>query len=246
MISKNRIKFVQSLHKKKYRQKYGLFTVEGEKSISELIHSSYEIDEIFALESWSGWQENKSTGLKITPATETELQKLSFFNTPSPVLAVANIPTESTSVPDRGWVLVLDKISDPGNLGTMVRIADWYNIKKIYCSEDTVDFFNPKTISATMGSFTRCTIVYTNLKQLFESHASPKYYCLMEGEALHRIGLEDIQPGLIVIGNEANGIRSELLSLPHRAISIARLGQAESLNAAIAAGIVCDRLIQTK
>lgn len=242
MISKNRIKFVQSLHKKKYRQKYSQFTVEGEKSVDELINSSLTINEIFCTEKWLLGQ-TIDKNVQITVTTPDFIQKVSFFNTASSVVAIAEMSKPLLSdVDETKWIIALDGINDPGNLGTIMRIADWYGIKDILCSNDTVDMFNPKCISATMGSFTRTNVHETDLNDWLAKVPSPKYFCLMNGKAVHQ--LKEKTPGIIVIGSEAHGIRENLMSIEHSSITINRLGSAESLNAAVATGIICDRLIQ--
>ncbi|MBI1305889.1 MAG: RNA methyltransferase [Bacteroidetes bacterium] len=241
MISKSRIKFVQSLHKKKYRQKYGQFTVEGAKSVGELLHSNFRIKSIFCTQEWLDLQPAFNTPEEFVITDEADLQRISFFATASPVIAIAEIPTSgSIHLKPGEWIIALDGINDPGNLGTIIRIADWYGIKQMICSKDTVDLFNPKTISSTMGSFARVQVDYCDLSTYLKTDI-PVYFCEMEGETLHT--LEHIKPGIIVIGSEAHGIRTQLQTLPHRSITIKRIGEAESLNAAIATGIICDRLI---
>lgn len=245
LISKNRIKYIQSLHKKKYRQRYGQFTVEGLKSVNELINSTYPIVEIFASEEVLSQLVISSDNQILTSVTEEELNKMSYFSTSSPIIAISGIPDESLSTKSTSpWSIALDGINDPGNLGTIVRIADWYGISDIYCSEDSVEFYNPKTIAATMGSFTRVNVHYVNLETWLKSSDERLYYCLMDGEPLHQVS--QIKEGIIVIGSESHGIRNELVQIPHQAITIARIGRAESLNAGIAAGIICERLIQPK
>ena len=243
MISKNRIKFIQSLHKKKYRQRYGQFTVEGTKSVVELIHSPLQIDEILASPDWLNQNKSILHGLLVTEANNQDLSRISFFATSSPVLAIAKIPdTNAFSALKGEWSLALDGINDPGNLGSIIRIADWYGIKQLALSDNTVDVYNPKVISASMGSFTRCSFSVVKLETTFSEIDVPIYYCLMKGNTLHNYG--KAEPGLIVIGSESHGIRENLLNLTHVPITINRIGDAESLNAAIATGIVCDRLIQ--
>jgi len=215
------------------------------KSVNELINSTYPIVEIFASKEVLSELTNISDNQNLTPVSEADLSKMSYFSTSSPIIAIAEIPDLSRSIRSTSpWSIALDGINDPGNLGTIVRIADWYGISDIYCSDDSVEFYNPKTIAATMGSFTRVNVHYVNLEAWLKSSDEHLYYCMMEGEPLHQVG--QIKEGIIVIGSESHGIRNELTQIPHRAITIARIGHAESLNAGIATGIICDRLIQPK
>lgn len=241
MVTKNEIKFVQSLHRKKYRQKYSQFIVEGTKSVVELINSSYQVNHIYASKEWLNEHVDQLKSIKQTEASLADLERLSFFKSASPVVAVAEMPQEEIPATSDQWILALDGISDPGNLGTIIRIADWYGIKHIICSDDTVDQFNPKTISSTMGSFTRVMFHYTDLKEYIQQTNQEVYFTLMQGADVKTINPK--QPGIIVIGSEANGISDEVLQLPHTAVTIPKNGQAESLNAAVATGIICDRLI---
>lgn len=241
MVTKNEIKFVQSLHRKKYRQKYGQFIVEGTKSVLELIHSNFVIEKVYATAAWINEYES-GINLDITEASTTDLDRMSFFKTSSPVLAVCNFARPKLN--ETGdWIIALDGINDPGNLGTIIRIADWFGIAQIWCSEDTVDLYNPKTISSTMGSFTRVEVVYTDLESALEGTSRAKYFALMEGESVY--GLNDVQPGILVIGSEANGIRENLLTHEHTAVTIPRRGKAESLNAGVATAILVDRLLKS-
>ena len=242
VISKNRIKFVQSLHRKKYRQRYRQFTVEGEKSVLELLHSSIKVVTIFTTAQWAN--DHVSGGAyDVVICEQDDLKPISFFATPSPVVAVAEMPELALNLPEKGaWYLALDGINDPGNLGTLIRIADWYGISSIYCSEDTVDTFNPKTISSSMGSFTRVNVYHGNLPEYLSTNGLPIYLTEMSGTPIDT--LSNLEPGAIVIGSEAHGVREELRELPVTSISIRRIGGAESLNASVAAGIICDRLIQ--
>jgi TrmH family RNA methyltransferase len=239
VVTKNEIKFVQSLHRKKYRQKYGQFIVEGTKSVLELIHSNFVIENVYATAAWINEYES-GINIDITEASTSDLDRMSFFKTPSPVLAVCNFARPKLNETDN-WIIALDGINDPGNLGTIIRIADWYGIAQIWCSEDTVDLYNPKTISSTMGSFTRVEVVYTNLESALEGTSRTKYFALMDGESVY--SLNDVQPGILVIGSEANGIRQDLLENNHTAVTIPRRGNAESLNAGVATAILVDRLI---
>ncbi len=216
--------------------------VEGEKSVAELIHSDYKISEINASNQWIESNAELRVDYPIKEASKADLERMSFFKSPSPVLAIAS--EKDPILPDftQKWTLCLDGINDPGNLGTIIRIADWYGIKQVLCSTDTVDLYNPKSISSTMGSFTRVDVIYTDLTDVLPQSNSPLLFTLMEGESV--VNMKLTEGGIIVIGSEANGISKQVLSLQHKAITIPRIGQAESLNAGVATAIICDRLIQ--
>jgi RNA methyltransferase, TrmH family len=217
--------------------------VEGDKSVRELINSDYKIVEIFASDEWDFDHSDEVLANTISIASSQELGKLSFFDSSSPVIAISEIPSiDETNSTIKKWAIALDGINDPGNLGAIVRIADWYGINDIYCSKDTVDTFNPKSIAASMGSFTRVNVLHLDLEILLEQSTVPLYFCLMEGLPIHSINSPI--PGVIVIGSEAHGIRETLLKIEHKAVTILGKGKTESLNAAIATGIVCDRLLQ--
>ncbi|MFT5513058.1 MAG: TrmH family RNA methyltransferase [Bacteroidia bacterium] len=241
LVTKNQIKFVQSLHRKKYRQKYSQFIVEGAKSVGELIHSSYEIESIYALPDWLNEHKSINASLSIVEASQKDLERMSFFKTASSVIAIAK-QQKTAIVEESDWVICLDDIKDPGNLGTIVRIADWYGISTIYASEQTVDLYNPKTISSTMGSFSRVDVLYGDLESVLKNTAKQVFYALMDGASLYE--QPKLEKGMLVIGSEANGISDALLSLNHTAITIPKTGGAESLNAAVATAIICDRLLR--
>ncbi|MFT5723192.1 MAG: TrmH family RNA methyltransferase [Bacteroidia bacterium] len=241
MVTKNQIKFVQSLHRKKYRQKYSQFIVEGVKSVDELIHSDYSIEAIYATSDWINEQDVTSIDHMLVEGSKNDLERMSFFKSAAPVLAVVNQKTK-TNIDSSGWVLCLDGINDPGNLGTIIRVADWYGIKSLVCSENTVDLYNPKTISSSMGSFTRVNVQHTNLETYLQNIDKPLFYTLLEGDSIYT--QPKSETGIIVIGGEANGITQALLQLKHTGLTIPKLGGAESLNAGVAAAIICDRLLR--
>ena len=166
---------------------------------------------------------------------------MSFFKTAAPVIAVVN-QERPTKQDASDWVICLDDIKDPGNLGTIIRIADWYGINQIYASKETVDLYNPKTISSTMGSFTRVDVDYVDLGKFFEGNTKPVFFTLMAGDSIYDVKKQT--QGVVVIGSEANGISESLMSIDHHSITIPKSGGAESLNAAVATAIVCDRLLR--
>ncbi len=243
-ISKNKIKYLQSLKLKKQRDIHGTFVAEGEKLVSELLNfckcqyiaglphvvenikSNYEIEEIVV-------------------ATEQELKKASHLKTSSPVIAVfyqLQVNIDDINF-DNNLHLVLDGIQDPGNMGTIVRLADWFGIQNIICSEDTVDIFNPKTVQATMGAVARVNVIYTNLPMFLEKHNTlPVYGTFLEGNNIYEEALSN--SGFIVMGNEGQGVTKEVESLVTSKLyipSFAAGGESsESLNVAVATAIVCS------
>jgi TrmH family RNA methyltransferase len=244
MLSKNRIKFLKSLHQKKQRYEAQAFLVEGEKSLSELLVSDFEILELFITDAFFQKFENNILSKAKTYAIvkNTELESAGSLQSQSAGIAVVRMPVNQAPIIREGeYVLVLDNIQDPGNLGTIVRLADWYDIRHIICSSDTVDIYNPKTISATMGSFTRVGLFYTDLMAFLQANTISVYGTLLAGTNLHQIHFEP-QGGLIILGNEAHGISPHLLPYIHTKLTIPRIGQAESLNVAMATAVICDNL----
>jgi TrmH family RNA methyltransferase len=242
MISKAKTKFIKSLQVKKYRVEEQCFVVEGAKSVSELLRSDFEVITVLAARDFILGIKEKITGdVEVIEVSEKELAELGSFQTNETALAVTKM--KATQVPILGpdeFGLVLDDIRDPGNLGTIVRIADWYGIRNIIASEESADFYNPKVISASMGSFCRVKIFYTSLPLYLAESESARYGTFMQGDNVHQISFE--KGGLIVIGNEAHGISPSIESLIHHRISIPRYGAAESLNAAVATAVILDNL----
>jgi len=237
MISKNQIKFVQSLHQKKYRQMYGKFLVEGHKTVLELLSSGFKIDSIYATAKWIS--ENKiNFNVLIAEVTEAELQKIATHENPQEVIAVANIPASSADAQlKKGKYIALDQINDPGNAGTIIRIADWFGLDGVIFSENSVDVFNPKVVSAAKGSLFRVPFYYMDLEKCFAANGHfPVLGTFMEGESIY--SKQFPTDGILLIGNEANGISESLSAAIQHRISIPKFGQAESLNAGVAAGIL--------
>ncbi len=237
-LSKQKQKYIQSLHNKKYRKQFGEFLVEGEKSIGELLNSDFHISELF-LSAKASLQIFASVSPVL--CSEEEIEKVSTFRSNNFGVAVVKMREDISPVPgENPWVLALDEIHDPGNLGTIIRIADWYGIQQIVCSENTVDFYNPKVISSTMGSFTRVACHYVNLNSWLEEVSMPVYGAVLNGSDIHQ--LNDIEPGVLVIGSESHGLSPEIERLLNRKLTIPAFGRAESLNAGVAAGILLDNL----
>jgi TrmH family RNA methyltransferase len=238
MLSKNEVKYIQSLCHKKQRQAEGLFIAEGPKLADELLNSSYHIQKIYAVEDWVAQHGNRTEAVTVT---DIELQKISGQQMPNQVLVVAaQEPPATEPVFSKQLTLVLDGIQDPGNFGTIIRIADWFGITQLVASEDTVELYNPKVIQATMGSFVRVKVWYRPLAGLLGSADVPVYGALLDGESVH--STQPAAEGILVIGNEGKGISKDLLSFITHPITIPRLGGAESLNAAVAAGILVAHL----
>ncbi len=245
MLSKNQLRFLQSLSAKKIREKSGLYIAEGEKIVEELLESGEEIKHLFATPSWIEKNQKKIKKTNTIEVKEIELKKISKLTTPNEVLAVVPMPANKLSVntlKDK-LVIALDDIRDPGNLGTIIRIADWFGIDEIICSKQTVDCFNHKVVQAAMGSLLRVHIHYTSLDALLKNAAENKieiYGALLDGKNMYEAGLSD--KGIIVIGNESKGISANIQALIQKRISIPTYSKkkgAESLNAAIATAIIC-------
>lgn len=241
-ISKKQISEIRFLHQKKFRDEHGLFLVEGTKSVLELLESEWQVKELYATPLWLGEYRGKIASPLLTIETgEKEMERISTLKTPQEVLAIVRKPLHKLQNIDTGkTILVLDGIRDPGNLGTIIRTADWFGIDQIICSEDTVEYTNPKTIQASMGSFIRTQLVYTSLEHFFSDlqEPFPVYGTFMEG-----IPVCDIKFGegcRIIIGNESRGISSGLLPFITEKITIPspKESRTESLNASVASAIV--------
>ncbi|SKB73748.1 RNA methyltransferase, TrmH family [Salegentibacter holothuriorum] len=233
MVSKSQIKLITSLAQKKYRYKHGLFVAEGFKTINELINSKFSLNRLFTISADFGVDSSK-----VQKLDEKELKKISFLKTPQTALALFEIPEEEI-VQEESLILALDGIRDPGNLGTIIRLCDWFGIKNLVCSNDSVDCFNPKVVQATMGSLARVNISYCELKMYLEKSDLPVYGAFMEGENIYKA--EVFKNGILVMGNEANGISAEIEALINEKISIPRFGElneTESLNVATATAIL--------
>lgn len=214
-----------------------MFLAEGTKLVAELLEAGYPIKNIYALESWAA----PLPDLPITRISPIELEKISTLQTPNQVVVVAE-QREPTGEPvlKNKLTLVLDGIQDPGNLGTIIRIADWFGIDQIIASNDTVELYNPKVIQATMGSFLRVKIWYRELEELLTTINVPVYGALLNGTSMY--ATKPPKEALLVIGNESKGIRENILPYIKHAITIPRTGKAESLNAAVATGILLAQL----
>jgi TrmH family RNA methyltransferase len=246
-ISKNQIKFIRQLEQKKFRRREGLFVAEGTKVVGDLL-AHYQPQALFATAEWLAEHASHFSLLtsQFYPVTPDELSRISFQQHPQQVLALFPIPPQADlqfSTFNSQLNLALDGIQDPGNLGTIIRIADWFGITNIICSEDTVDAWNPKVVQATMGSIARVNIIYMSLSEFIDSLPAdyPVYGTLLDGENIYT---QPLTPhGLIVMGNEGNGISPEIRQRVNRRLLIPSYRQddtAESLNVAIATAITCS------
>jgi TrmH family RNA methyltransferase len=231
-LSKNHIKLITSLSQKKYRQKHKLFVVEGVKVVQEFLNSSYELDIVFSSDT------DFSSTNKFIEVTDQELKKISSLKNPNKVLAIFKIPNQINPIMG-GLILALDSINDPGNLGTIIRLCDWFGIEQLVCSNETVDCFNSKVVQASMGSLTRVAVSYLDLKKYLQNASVPIFVADMDGLNVYKTKLPD--SAVLVLGNEANGISDEIKQLVTTKITIPRYGafqQTESLNVATASAIL--------
>ena len=234
MLTKNQIKLIRSLSLKKNRQKHGLFIVEGEKLVNEVLSSDWEIEGIYATKEWLG--ENPLI------ISNNDLIRISSLKTPNKVLAIVKIKKGSLDITSN-TVLALDGIKDPGNLGTIIRLADWFGVKDIICSDDCVDYLNPKVVQSSMGSFTRVNLHYTSLIDAFKKYSDYKLIMtVLNGTPLGE--MKNTDKKIIVMGSESKGISKEILELTSEKITIpkSKSSKAESLNVSIAAAIILNTI----
>ncbi|WP_295650624.1 RNA methyltransferase [uncultured Mucilaginibacter sp.] len=243
MLSKSQISLLKSLQQKKNRKTHGLFLVEGIKSVKEFAHSAYHIETIYHTPASASKMLNLSQKINFHETSAANLEKFSSLTTPQEVIAIVKIPqwpVLSTKQLTKSFSLVLDGIQDPGNLGTIIRTADWFGIDTIICSEDTVDAYNPKVVQATMGSLSRINVHYADISSLIKTTKLPVFGALLDGKSIYDT---DFGPeGLIVMGNEGNGISPEIEALIQNRVTIPQRGKAESLNVAIATAIFCSEV----
>ena len=234
MVSKNQIKLITSLQQKKYRIANKMFFAEGIKAVNELLTSNFELVNIYTtLNDFTSVPSDKKTII-----SESDLKKISALATPNTCLAVFYMPAEKPII-SSGLIVALDSIRDPGNMGTIIRLCDWFGVEQILCSKETVDIYNPKVVQATMGSITRVNVSYIDLVSYLSTVSIPVFGTFMDGENIYQSSLPS--EGIIVMGNEANGISKEIESTVKSRLSIPRFGtvqKTESLNVATATGII--------
>ncbi|MCW3467716.1 TrmH family RNA methyltransferase [Chitinophaga nivalis] len=245
MLSKAQIKYIQSLQHKKNRQKSSQYIAEGDKIVQELLQAGMPVKAVYATADWLEQHHTllaKLPAVTVTTVDTAILKQLSSLTTPNRAMALLDMPASTDPLPAPGTVVMaLEGIQDPGNMGTLIRIADWFGIPQIICSPDCVDVYNPKTIQATMGSLIRVRIAEYDIKTLLQQTSLPSYAATLHGKDI--TGYAVIREGIILIGNEGRGLTEEVMALATHRITIPRIGGAESLNAAVAAGIICGRLL---
>ncbi|WP_417235879.1 RNA methyltransferase [Bizionia paragorgiae] len=240
MLSKSQIKVITRLKQKKYRVQDGIFVAEGIKVINELLDSHLELQHLFTTVSFGTVLEKEQL------ITEAELKKISFLKTPNKALALFKIPQQQ-AIPTNQFVVTLDNVRDPGNLGTIIRLCDWFGVEELVCNTETVDCYNPKVIQATMGSITRVNVSYIDLESYLKASNSPVFGAFMDGDNVYNTTLPET--GILVLGNEANGISPEIEALVTNRIAIPRFGAlqaTESLNVATATAILLSEFKRGK
>ena len=249
MLSKNNIKFIKQLQTKKFRNKYNKFIIEGNKIVSELLESELEVNQIITTNNALTTEKSE-----IILTSNEEIKKISTLSTPQDIIAIANIPNYSYEKSEiiKELSLVLDDLQDPGNLGTIIRIADWFGIKNIFCSKNTVDAYNPKVVQASMGAIFRVKIHYVNLEELFKEYSNINNFTIfgtfLEGENIYNNPLANY--GFIILGNESKGINNQFEKYINIKIHIPTFSahnfKTESLNVATATSIVCSEFKRRK
>lgn len=244
MLSKTRLKYIQTLSQKKFRDSTGLFLAEGPKIVEELLREQNgKIQEVLAIEAWIESHGYLAKHLTLTSVSEQELERISQLSTPNQVMAIVEqFPVNAIRAAKDQFTLALDDIRDPGNLGTIIRLADWYGINKIVCSLHTADLYNPKVVQATMGSIARVDLYYTELDSWLAEQEVGSYAAVLDGRSI--LEMPSLKEGIIVIGNESKGIHEYVLKQVKEKITIPRIGKAESLNAAVATGIILSHLVK--
>lgn len=237
MITKSDIKLINSLKRKSKRIEFNLFVVEGIKNVQELLNSNFKIFKLFTLE------EEKSNFPNSIVVSEKELSRISHLKSPNKVLALVKIPNSKTGIIKYKTTLVIDTVKDPGNLGTIIRTADWFGISQIVCSKESVDCFNSKVIMATMGSIFRVNIEYKDLKLFLAETKLPVYGALLKGNSIYKTKFTS--PCIFLMGNESKGISKQLIPYIDFATTIPREGNAESLNLGISTAIFCYEYVKS-
>jgi TrmH family RNA methyltransferase len=241
MLNRKEIKDIQSLARKKYRDELKLFIAEGPKIVGELVELIPDrIVKVYATSEWIKANPSLSYKTEVIEISEIELGKVSQLQTPNQVLAVI-MQSEGIEPDMSSFILYLDAIQDPGNFGTIIRIADWFNIKHIVCSQGCADVYNPKVVQSTMASIARINVYYHQEDQWLQTKELPIYAAALHGRSLYDHA--KVNHGILIIGNESKGIRPELLDLATEKITIPKRGAAESLNAAVATGIILSHLL---
>jgi len=241
MLSKNTVKFIKSLQQKKFRKQEHAFFVEGSKNVTELLGSDFKVTHLLYTAKFAECHPElvNKPGIAAYEVDQNALEAAGSFVTNDSALAVAEMKdNRSFLLEENELAIALDDVRDPGNLGTIIRIADWYGIKKLILSEESADFYNPKVLNSSMGSFTRVDFFYTDLKAFLSEVNLPVYGAFLEGDNIHQL---DLKPnGIVLMGNESKGISDRLVSSVTQKLTIPAFGQAESLNVAVATAVICD------
>ncbi|MGN6419874.1 MAG: TrmH family RNA methyltransferase [Pseudobacter sp.] len=243
MLVKTQVKYIQSLSQKKLRDEEGVFVAEGPKIIEELLAAgNTDLVQLYAENSWIQQQAFLPQNA-VQTVTAAELQRISSLHTPNQVLGIFRKPVFPTGLVLRNKIsLMLDTVQDPGNLGTIVRCADWFGISTVICSRESADVFNPKVVQSTMAGIARVRVLYEDLASFLQNHADiPVYAATLNGTPLPKLGA--VKEGILLIGNESKGISEELLQMATQKVTIPKIGQAESLNAAVATGIILSHIV---
>jgi TrmH family RNA methyltransferase len=242
MLSKSQVKYIQSLGQKKFRNEEAVFIAEGPRIVQELMQETPALlKQIYAQQDWIDEQQALLQHFNVTAVTDGDLSRISQLTTPNRVLAVVQKPDYGNSFNTKNTVtLALDDIRDPGNLGTIIRIADWFGISQVLCSKASADMFNPKVVQSTMGSIVRVKVLYTDLLPWIQQQPVSVYAAVLDGKDVTQ--MPKLSEGIIIIGNEAHGIDEKILAVTNERITIPRKGRAESLNAAVATGIILSHL----
>jgi len=245
MLSKAQNKYIRSLTQQKYRKEYNVFIAEGDKIAREWLNSDADVKMVVALQQWA--DENRALVVKHKEAAlyiveQHELESVSALQTPNQVLLVAGMPASDKEWPLNEWCIALEGIQDPGNMGTIIRIADWYGIKHIVCSPDCADIYNPKVVQAAMGAHLRVQVHVAELAQYLAKVKVPVLAAALNGQDVYTLPKQEA--GIIMIGNESKGLPEDLINAAQYKVTIPRRGGAESLNAAVSAGILCALLIR--
>lgn len=247
MLSKPQIRTITSLHHKKFRRAHGLFSVEGLKSVMEFLHSDYVVQHIFYTPQAAAKFVKIPQNIKSEEISEQELTRISSLKAPQGVLALVAIPTYPILSHDAlsgDFTLILDNVQDPGNLGTIIRTAEWFGFKRLICSADTVDAYNPKVVQASMGSLARVQVHYTDITELITHTSLPVFGAVLDGTSIYETDFG--REGLVVLGNEGNGISPAIMPHLNQYVTIPRIGHAESLNVAVSAALFCAELARKR
>ena len=244
MISKSQLKYIQSLGQKKHRDELGVFIAEGPKLVRELLQQKHvKVQQVLGLDGWMQDNDALLRGIDALVVSQAELERVSQLKTPNQVVAIVQQFDKEKEIAVKGRIsLVLHTIQDPGNAGTIIRVADWFGVSQVICSHDCADVYNPKVVQSSMGSIARVKVLYTELSDFLKDQKDIRIYAtVLEGKDVTKMNA--IQEGLILIGNESKGLGEDILQFANEKITIPGKGEAESLNAAVATGIILSHLV---